>query len=372
MIDRKLLVLMAFVVALSLGACGGGNKATPTLAPGSAAATSAPESTATTQSAETEVTAAPTAELAPTQAEEADLNLDSVSSGIEQLASYKSSLAMRFIGTDADGQAVDNSWVMEEHFIAAPAAQHIIWSGSEQVGDAPATASRWEMITIGEVMYMISTDAEGVETCMMLSSSDSTPPSSSLTPDMWGGISDARYLGTDTVNGVRAKHYAWKEGALGVWGATEGQAETWVAIDGGYVVRQTVEATGKGVFMAGTDETGTTTWEWNVTEANGTFTIEAPAGCESAAADMPIMADAADKGIMGDLITYTSASPFADVVSFYKAEMLVAGWEATDEPMEMDGIAQLTFSRDGNIASLMITWDEDNQKTNVLISVTKP
>jgi hypothetical protein len=369
MIDRKLLVFLAFLLTVSLGACGG-DAATPTQ-PSGGAPSASPKPTATT-SAETEATETPSGAVAPTTAEEAALNLDSVSSGIAQLDSYKSSLSMTFTGTNADGQAVDRSWTMEEQFIKDPAAQSISWSSSESKGGESATTSRWEMITIGENKYMITQAEDGAESCMMLSSSDSEPLSPALTPDMWGSISDARYKGTETVNGVRAKHYAWKEGTLTVWGFTKGQGETWVAVDGGYVVRQIVEGTGSGVFLAGTDETGTTKWEWNVTEANGSFAIEAPEGCDSAAADIPVMADATDKSIIGDMITYTSPSPLADVAAFYKAEMPKAGWEATGTPTEMDGLSQLEFSREGSTASVMISWDADNGVASVFVSVTKP
>jgi len=371
MIDRKLLVCLVFVLAIALTACGGG-KTTPTPTSEGTSPSSTTQPTATAQQvAETEATLTPEA-VAPTTEEEADLSLDSVSGAMSQLASYKSSLDMRFQGTNADGQSVDNSWIMEEEFITDPAAQHITWSGTELVGDGPATTTRWEMITVDEIQYMISVDADGNETCMMLSSSDSTAPTSSLTPDMWGSISDARYTGTETVNGVRTKHYVWKEGALSTWGFAEGKGETWVAIDGGYVVKQIVEVTGKGVFLAGDDETGTTTWEWNVTDANGSFEILPPEGCESAAADIPVMADATDKSILGDMITFSSPSALADVVDFYKTEMPGAGWEATGTPTEMDTLVMLEFTREGNTASLMISWDEEKQSTSVLISVTKP
>jgi hypothetical protein len=189
---------------------------------------------------------------------------------------------------------------------------------------------------------------------------------------MWGGISDARYVGTETVNGVSAKHYTWKEGSLATFGLASGKGDTWVAVDGGYVVKQTIEATGKGVFLAGTGEEGTTTWEWNVTEPNGSFQIQAPEGCESAAADIPIMADATEKATYGDMISYTSPSAFADVVSFYKTEMPNAGWQASGTPMEAEGFAMLEYTKEERTASLAISLDSSSQKTAVVITVAKP
>jgi len=126
------------------------------------------------------------------------------------------------------------------------------------VGDAEATVTRWSSITLGDTYYILSVDADGTESCIMVTSEDTEAPSTALSPDMWGSISDARYRGTESVNGVRTKHYEWKEGSLTGWGFADARAETWVSVDGGYVVRQIVEGTGTGLFLADEDETGTT------------------------------------------------------------------------------------------------------------------
>lgn len=374
---------VALLLVLALAACGGGEKVSvvPTgdaasegtsgSQPAATSAVEGAQATAETVAA-TAVTAASTEAAAPTEAAEADLDLESVSEGLAQLRSYKSKLAMRFTGKNASGEAVEKTWTMEEAFILEPRAQQIAWSGSDSTGGQAPTLTKWVTINVGGTSYMISTGADGTETCMAFSSEDSTPPEQGMSPDMWGSIEDARYVGTETVNGVRAKHYTWKEGALAFWGFAEGKAETWVAIDGGYVVKQKIEATGKDILMADSDEEGTTTWDWDVTEANGSFTIEPPAGCESSATGIPVMADAAEKTTFGDMISYTSPSAYADVVAFYKAEMPKAGWEASGTPTEMEGFASLEFTKDGDTASVMISWDASAGKTSVIVNVAKP
>jgi hypothetical protein len=369
---RKGFALAALVLVLALAACGGGDKTTAvvptegTTGSQPAGATAAVGAKATTGVSPTEA-----ADIAPTAAAEGDLSLDSVSTGLAQLKSYKSKLDMRFTGTDAQGQKVDKSWTMEEAFIVEPRAQQIGWSGSEATGGQAPTVTKWVTINVAGTSYMVSTDADGKETCISYTAQDQAPPEAGLTPDMWGSISDAKFVGTDNVNGVRAKHYTWKEGALVLWGFTQGKGETWVAIDGGYVVKQSIEATGKGVFLAGTDEEGTTTWEWDVTDANGSFKIEPPPGCESAASDIPVMADATDKATFGDMTSYSTPSALADVVAFYKAEMPKAGWKATGTPTEMEGFSSLEFEKEGNTAAVMISTDTSTNQTSVIITITK-
>ena len=369
----SLLALAALLVALVLAACGGGTTATqPTQGTSETqGTTSSTQATATKAVAGAGATSVTSADVVATEPSEADLSLDSVSGQLAQLKSYKSRLYMSFSGKDAQGQAVNNSWDMEEAFIVDPPAQRVKWTSSEQKGDEPATITGYEMINIGQTAYSITQDASGTPTCMAISSADATPPTSSLSADMWGSVSDAKYVGTDAVNGVRTKHYSWKEGSLATFGFGSGKGETWVAVDGGYVVKQRIEATGKGIWLAGADQEGTTTWEYDVTDANGSFTIEPPAGCESAAGDIPVMADATDKATIGDLVTYTSASAFADVVSFYKTEMAKAGWQPSGTPTEMECLAMLEFTKENKTAALSISYDESTYKTTVMVNVTK-
>jgi hypothetical protein len=367
---------MALVLVLLVTACGGdGGKGTPTQAVEGPSATSdtstGVEATAETPAEVIEPTLEPVVEEVPTLAAEDTLNLDSVSEGLSQLNSYKSTLDLHFTGKDAQGQAVDTSWSMAEDFIVEPRAQRILWTGSESKGGEPATVTSWESIAVGGSTYMISTDASGTETCMALTTEDQSAPEQALSPDMWGSISDARYVGKENVNGVETKHYAWNEGAFGVFGLASGEGDTWVAVDGGYVVKQVIEATGKGIFMAGTDEEGTTTWEWNLTDANGNFEILPPEGCESATQGIPMMADAAEKATMGDMMTYTSPSALADVVSFYKAEMPNAGWQLSGEPTVGEDFAMMEFTKEGSTASIMASYDASVQKTSVVITITK-
>jgi hypothetical protein len=370
----KLFVLAALILMMLLVACGGGPTAQQPTADTSTTSETAtgsqPEATTVVEVGAP--TPEPTTEAAPTEATEGDLNMDSVSTGLTALKSYKSKLDMHFVGKDAQGQDVDKSWTMEEAYIGEPASQDVLWTSSESTAGQAPKVTTWENITIGQTSYMISTDESGARTCISISSADAQPPEQLLSADMWGGISDAKYTGKENVNGVETKHYVWKEGALAPFGFSLGKGETWVAVDGEYVVRQKVEATGKDVFMAGTDEEGTTTWQWDVTDANGSFEIVAPEGCESGAKDLPIMIDAMDLLTMGDSINYNSSSPFADIVNFYKDEMPKAGWQLNGTPTEMEGLATFEYTKEGNTATVFISYDASSQKTSVVVSVVKP
>jgi hypothetical protein len=358
--------LATLVVALLvLVACGAGQQnSTP-------AATAEPKPTAGNVAPAATAAPSPTPESAATAAAEGDLSLDSVTEGLALLSSYKSNYTIRFVGKDAQGQAIDNSIGVAEEFILEPRAQRIVSTSSKSVQGQVIESTRMEMVTIGQTFYISSQAADGKTSCTSLSSSDNTPPEQSLSPDTWGSVSDAKYVNTETVNGIRAKHYAWKEGSLVGFGWLSGKGETWVAVDGGYVVKQAIEGTGKGWLAADQTQEGTTTIVYEVTDANRSFEILPPEGCEGPATDIPIMPDALETMQSGEFLGYRSPTALADVVRFYKTEMPAKGWKVSGEPGETEGYSQLTYTKDTRQAVVVLTWESSAQQTTVFVTISK-
>jgi hypothetical protein len=310
---------------------------------------------------------------APAPAEQ-DLTLSNLTEGLAGLRSYKSTFALKFAGQDEQGQPVNLFWETREEFIQEPRAQRIAVTTSGSQGQ-PTQAGTFEWITIGDTSYMVTQDQGGTPSCISVSSDSATPPEQGLfSPNMLGGISDAKYVNTENVNGVQTKHYTWKDsgGLLGM-GFSSVNGEAWVAVDGNYVVKYLSQATGKGGFLTGASQAeGTLNVEYNLTEVNGAFSIAPPDGCQTAATDIPVMADAADKSSFGEMTSYSSASAFADVVQFYKTEMPNNGWQPSGEPTEMEGMAVLEFAKDTRKAQVMITSDQGQPKVNVVITTSQP
>lgn len=304
----------------------------------------------------------------PVSPPEQELSMSSVTEGLATLKSYKAHLLLKFVGKDEEGKDVNATLDLVEEFIANPQARRIILLS---IGNTqPNQTGSIEMITIGDTGYLVF-ESEGKKSCISTSASE-TNTEALFTPEMLGGISGAKYVKTETVNGVKAKYYTWKEGGLTGMGFASAKGDVWVAVDGNYVVKYTAEGTGKGsLFGSSGKEEGTITIEYNVTNINGSFKIEPPKDCESAASDIPIMADAQNKSMFGDMISYESASSFEDVVNFYKKEMPAAGWEQADEPTEMEELAMLSYTKDNNKAQLMISFDKDKKIVSVLITVSK-
>ena len=301
-----------------------------------------------------------------------ELDLSSLTEGLGSLSSYKSSFVMRFTGKDEQGNPVDGTWESREEFTRQPAAQRMIVDSSG-FGDQAAQTGGLEIINIEGTTYMVTVDAEGVRSCSSFSSDDAAGPESGqlFSPDQLGGVSGADYVDSPTVNGVQTKHYRWSEDALGVLGFAAAKGEVWVADPGGYTVKYTAEATGKGGIFGASDWEGTFTTEYNLTEANGSFTIEPPADCKTAATDIPTMADARDKATFGEMQSYTSDSSLDAVKAFYEAEMPANGWQPGAEAMQMEGFASLNFTKEGRTAQIMITSDAEAGTTSVVVTTSE-
>jgi hypothetical protein len=366
-----LLLTLTILLALTLTACGGKGNNTP-----SAKETTAPaaQATASQSAAETKPTAAPqkktaaapTAEPAATPEDE-PLSLASRDTGLDALTSYRLTWHAEWKSTD-QGKEDQGTWDWAEEYTSDPKAHHLSMSTPDS--SDPAKTSAFEMWQIGDTAYMKSgEDAE----CMSFSSEGSAKDiqKGTFSPSMLGSIENAKYVGRDTVNGIPTKHYKYnsKTGMLTALGEVSG--ETWVAIDGGYVVKDTVTWKGGGGFFGrgSNTATGEGSWTWDLSDVNESFEIKPPGGCEGSQLDLPIMADATEKSRFGDMTTYKTAGKPADVATFYKNELAAAGWKPEGEPTEMGDVVMLNFAKDAQKLNVMINASEG--ATQVILNVSK-
>lgn len=369
-----ILVPVTVVLLLVLAACGGAKPsptpepARPAAATQSAPAASEPTARPTPSPVEpVEATEAPepTAPPEPTPEAEEDLSLEGRDTGLDQLSAYRVHWRSEWTSTDGD-KTEQFRWDWTEEYTADPEALHVTWKASgESDGDA-ATIEMWQ---IGDTKYMVTVDKDGKRTCMSFSSSDPEDRMEQgvFSPDLLGGVSGAKYVGTETVNGIRAKHYRYDEKTAGLAAFSRLSGEAWVAVDGGYVVKDVATWEGGAGFFGTSKSSGKGTWTWELTDANGPITITPPENCESAATGLPIMADATEKSTMGDMTIYKTGAKMAQVVDFYKAEMVKAGWALSGDPQVTDEFAMLQFTKGEQGATVTLSVEGD--KTNVLISV---
>jgi hypothetical protein len=352
------------------------------LACSTVSAPKSPDVVTTVQAAATEVksaiagTATPTAKpgTAATPipssggADENPLSLNDRQAGLDKLKSYRTKWQMDWKSTEG-ASTQTSSWLWTEEYSSDPKALHWTMSLTDSQDKSKNQSMEWWQI--GDTTYMLTKDASGKGECMSFSSSDqaSQLQQGLFNPSSLGGVKDAKFVSAETVNGIKTRHYKYDEKSITLAGAAKVAGEMWVAVDGGYVVKEVMTWSGAaGLFGAGSTK-GDGKWLWELTDVDQAITIKAPENCGGAASDFPIMKDATDKSSFGDMLTYKTPSKVVDVVKFYQTQMPAAGWKAQGDATITDQFAQMQFAKDGKTAQVMISVESG--KTNVTVVVGK-
>lgn len=340
-----LLVLAAMACSL------GGKTATPP--PG---ATSAPPSEGPATSLPTSPTEAPATEEAPP--------LEIAPNALENLNSYRARLVMR---QTVEGSATE-TLTMEQEETREPAARRIVITS--EGGENPGTV---ELVQIGNTSWMCSPDGGCIQTQQSGESATGFGEGIVFKPEDFAS-SDYQYVGKDTINGVRSRHYTLNLTPEMLAGMVQGTvtavgADAWVADEAGtpaYITRFTVS-------WEGTQEDGKKIqgdWTYEVYDVNKPITIQPPEGATGVPEDIPIYPGATDQAIMGNLIVFSSADQVEDVAEFYRNEMPGLGWTAGEEST-LGSIVMQEWTKGDRKASLMIS-PKDEGGCSVMISIEQP
>ena len=360
-----LLAGAALFVALSCSLFGGGNQADDE--PGVVATMPADEQ----EDGENAPVATPADDgvSEPPAAPEDDGTLSVDSDAMSQLDSYRAVMTWRV--EKADGS-------VEELTIAQAATRD---PAAQQFSMTSVDGEGMEVIQIGDQMWMrygdewmqtSSDEASGVEDTF----GDFLTTGDSWVSDLGSG--DYRNLGRETVNGVQTRHYqadyssAWL-GLLAGSGSdgeiTDGVADIWISDQADlpkFVVKYVVQ-------MEGTidGDQATATLNQEVTDVNGSITIEAPEGV--AQGGLPEGVDlypgATSLTTFGTMTTFSTADDVSTVNAFYQDALSGAGWTSSEDGMEIEGMASSTWTKDNQTLTLMITTGDDDTGSDVMFSI---
>ncbi len=305
------------------------------------------------------------------------LDISSISSGLGDLDSYKASFTVTFEGTDNNGKPTTGTLSRTEEFVKNPAAKRTVITGIGAIldgnGGTPMPDQRsnsTELIEVGGKRY---TSVSGF--CSEVTSENSPQANTILDPNsIIGDVRGAQRIGNETVNEVPTIHYQLDVSALQTLGYLNGYGDVWVADPGNYVVKYIFQATAtantQSMFGSSLGE-GSLRLDYEVTGVNQPISIQPPENC-GATEDIPMMADAQDPVVIGNVNAYSSPSQFEDVVAFYEKEMKAQDWTETEGTgMSTNTMSAKNYTKGGRNVQIVITADASSGKTTVMITEQK-
>ncbi|MDD5264933.1 MAG: hypothetical protein PHU43_08875 [Candidatus Bipolaricaulis sp.] len=193
---------------------------------------------------------------------------------LEALTSYRYVTVLSFTGK-LEGKLESGS-IELRGAVAGPDREQVMWKDL-------ATGEEFGVIRIGEEAWML--EGNEWQSVPKMVADMITAAILALGPAMsWGDLSQgvatsSTYMGTETVNGIPARHYSSssKDWATTEWEGTLEAASNdfWIA-EAGYPVRYVFTA--KGVDTEGYK--GSMLWSMELSDVNGPVTIEAPQGAK--------------------------------------------------------------------------------------------
>ena len=382
-------VLLLAASSLACSVLGGGDDEAPTAAPvteneaapvEAEAATAVPPAnppaaTATPAGKEGETAVAPEATSGAEEAASAGTIPQALEvsglSGEPDFAAYRMSMNITFTNLDESGQEVTQKITADILRTTDPNATNMKMQfegmeGAEEFGETT-------FIQTEEAGYMM---IPGMGCISAGEGTAAENPFVGLTDTsiFLEDVGKAEFVGEETVNGVETLHYTFDQTAfMGQASDVEwAKGDVYVAKEGGYMVRFVME--GKGAFgteITGQDQPGTISLEMNIAPVEEPVTIEVPAECAGgpAESEFPVLEDAAQYTMFGGIVSYVTQTPFADIVTFYDAELGAEGWvkdEAGSFVVE-NSSALLTYTRDGQTLNVTIGTNDDGETFSIVI-----
>lgn len=319
-----------------------------------------PSSEAETHAVQEQATPAevqPTAtEIASTETESESFEVDS--DAFASLQSYRTRAVWRT--EKADGTVEEMT--IEAAATRNPAAQRLLIVSEE---------GETELIQIEDQVWLRFGD-EWIQTSSSEAEDVEDQFSSFLSEDWITDLNEeansVEFVGTETVNGLKTRHYRTEvKSAIaqllqaGNEEATfeSGTADVWLADENSlprFVVRSVV------TLKAKTNEgTETVSWTQDVYDVNADIAIEPP---ESGPAGglpegVPLYPGATEVTTFGTMSTFVAPDDMETVVKFYEDALTDAGWVESAGGMHTEEMVSTAWSKDGQSLTLMVMPNED-------------
>jgi hypothetical protein len=266
--------------------------------------------------------------------------------GLSDLPSYRATLTVSFQGTIVEQPA---DWTRTYTLLVSqdtPARQLTI--NASDASDGPLMR-----VEIDGAFY----EWQEGGLCVASVPEAGASPSEVLEPaGFLNSVIGAEEADSETVNGIASMRYTFDESAQAASGIAESTGELWIASEGGYLVRYTLETTA-GPFYFGEGIEGTLTWDYQLEDVGSPLVIELPSDCPPPLLDLPMLPDAADILEVPGMSSYTTTSNLEETLAFYQEQVSALGGQIVNPPLLMESTAFLGFTLGDR--SILLIADSD-------------
>lgn len=317
-------------------------------------------------SARADTTAAPhdtSTQADVSQAISKTITLETLYANLDKLKSYRARTTWSLDGKLANGKPFTLSLLVSQTTMPSAKRMYQVTAISQTVTspDEPAY-TMFEVYDIEGATYVSSTLMQEDKICRQVPALTDLfgPGEVAISPEEMQSLQVTRLIKQgERVNGILADQYAIDTRRVFTQGAKSSSGSLWVARDGGYIVKLTLQAQGDGRLFAGAEPQSNGTdaseqpvevklnMEYVVSDINAVKAIELPAACppaEKVADDIPLPKSATNVFTQEGTTMFQSNDKPEALVDFFKQALPAKGWKA-GASQSFGSVLQMTFTQ---------------------------
>lgn len=342
-------------------------------------------------SARADTTAAPhdtSTQADVSQAISKTVTLETLYANLDKLKSYRARTTWSFDGKLANGKPLTFSLMVSQTAMPSVKRMYQVTAISQMVTspDKPAY-TMFETYDIEGATYVSSTLMQADKICRQVPALTGLfgPGEVAISSKEMQSLPVTRLIKQgERVNGILTDQYAIDTTRVFTQGAKSSSGSLWVARDGGYIVKLTLQAQGDGRLFAdpepqsngtnGTDASeqpveGKLNMEYVVSDVNAVKAIELPAACPPAgkvADDIPLPKSATNVFTQEGTTMFQSDDKPEALVDFFKQALPAKGWKASAS-QSFGSFLQMAFTQGKRKLDITIMKNPAGKGTMVVI-----
>jgi hypothetical protein len=238
--------------------------------------------------------------------------------GLDLLSDFQADLTITFSGKQ-NAQTVDTTETYTQSEWPALGAQFTAYETTDKNLQPPYFLSG----DVGEAHY---NQSEKTGACSVYWGAAAGGSTQFRLASFLGAVGAAHSEELETIEGVSARRYSFDGASLGLAGEDSASGQVWIAEKGGYVVKYSLQVTGKDTYF-GEGLEGTQRIEYLLSKIGTRPKVVYPSGCEPVLTGIPAMEDATGVVRLPNLLTYSSKSSLDAINAFYSDFFKSDGWE---------------------------------------------